>query len=110
MEFELESGGTILVWSETASPDTGPVTRGIHDADERVVERAERSFEAAIAQIQPAAEVLLARFRDRPRGPQGVSIEFGVGLHAQAGAFLVGASGDANFKVTLTWKLESPSS
>jgi hypothetical protein len=106
VQYDLESGGSILVWSDTDNaPLAGePVTRGLRDVEGQIVERAGRSFESALAQIEPAAETLIAQFRDLTHAPDEIEIEFGVSLHAQAGAIIAETSGDANFKVSLTWR------
>jgi hypothetical protein len=36
--------------------------------------------------------------------PDEVQVEFGLDLHAEAGAFIAAASTGANFKVMLTWR------
>jgi hypothetical protein len=33
-----------------------------------------------------------------------VQVEFGLDLHAQAGAFIAAASATANFKIAMTWR------
>lgn len=103
VQYELESGGTILVSSEPEGFADAPVTRGLRDGQGEIVERASQSFESALAQVEPAAQSLVARFRDLPHGPQTITVEFGVSLHAKAGAIIAETSGDANFKVSLTW-------
>ncbi len=102
VEFPLEQGGSVLVESvEVASG--GDVTRGLRPAAERVTEVANRSFEKAVASIQPAAQSLLGRLRTLGDPPDEVQVEFGLDLHAEAGAFIAAASTGANFKVILTW-------
>jgi NTP-dependent ternary system trypsin peptidase co-occuring protein len=103
VQYELESGGTIVVSSESESLAGAPVTRGLRDVEGEIVERASESFESALAQVEPAAQSLVARFRDLPHGPQTITVEFGVTLHAKMGAIIAETSGDANFKVSLTW-------
>jgi hypothetical protein len=103
VQYELESGGSILVSSETGAVGSAPVTRGLRDVEGEIVERASETFESALAQVEPAAQSLVARFRDLPHGPQSITIEFGVSLHAKVGAIIAETSGDANFKVSLTW-------
>jgi Trypsin-co-occurring domain 1 len=106
VEYPLESGGSILVWSETAGADGTTVTRGLHDVEKQIAQRAADTFEAALAHIEPAARSLLEHFRESANGPSEINLEFGVNLHAQAGAVIAGTSGDANFKVSLTWNAE----
>jgi hypothetical protein len=109
VEYELESGGTIVVDAEDGDFDTAarPVTRGLHDVEGAMVERAGRTFESALATVEPATQSLLSHLRELDHGPQTISIEFGVSLHAAAGAIIAQTGGDANFKVTLTWRRDS---
>jgi len=39
-----------------------------------------------------------------------VQVEFGLDLHAEAGAFIAAASATANFKIAMTWRRTEPSS
>jgi hypothetical protein len=107
VEFPLQDGGTVLVEVADAGID-GPVTRGLHPGAtvERVADQAHRTFEEAVDRVQPAAESLIRRLRSLADAPEQVQVEFGVDLHAEAGAFIAAASTGANFKVTLTWKRE----
>jgi len=101
IEFPLEGGGSLLVAGETGQQD--PVMRGGR-AGSRVVEQAQQSFEAAVASVRPAAEVLLAQMRDLGTTPETIQVEFGLQLTAAAGAVIAAAEAQANFRVTLTWR------
>jgi hypothetical protein len=54
----------------------------------------------------PNAASLLAQLRSLAEAPDEVRVEFGLDLHAQAGAFIAAASTTANFTVGLTWRRE----
>jgi hypothetical protein len=41
--------------------------------------------------------------------PDEVQVEFGLDLHAEAGAFIAAASTGANFKITLAWRQDGSS-
>ena len=66
--------------------------------------RARHSFEDAIQSVELAAQALVARLRGMTESPDEVHVEFGLDLHAEAGAFIAAASAAANFKVALTWR------
>jgi hypothetical protein len=100
VEFPLTAGGSVLV--EIAGPAAGPVTRGLKGAD--VVERARQTFEEAVSRIQPAVEGVVGQFRSLAEAPEEVHVEFGLDLHAEAGAFIAAVSTTANFTVALTWR------
>ncbi|GAA1707923.1 hypothetical protein GCM10009809_00300 [Isoptericola hypogeus] len=100
IEFPLEGGGSLLVAGDAGRTDT--VTRG--GASTRVVQQAQQSFEAAVASVRPAAEVLLRQMRDLGTTPETIQVEFGVQLTAAAGAIIAAAEAQANFRVTLTWR------
>lgn len=92
-------------WSRSGSDLTRrPVTRGLGGGVD-VVERANVSFEEAVGRVQPAVEGVVARLRALPEAPDEVHVEFGLNLHAEAGAFIASASTTANFTVALTWRL-----
>ena len=105
VQYNLDSGGSVLVWTDASPLDAGqPVTRGLRDVGGAIVERAEQSFESAISQIEPAAQSLITRLRDSTHAPDEIVVEFGVSLHAQVGAIIAETSGEANFRVSLTWR------
>jgi hypothetical protein len=104
VEFPLQDGSAVLVQVEDAA--TGPTTRGL--GDRTVSERARQTFEEAIGPVQPAAQALVSRLRHLAEPPDEVNVEFGVELHAQAGAFIAAAGTAANFKVSLLWRRPAP--
>jgi hypothetical protein len=110
VEFPLETGGTILV--EISEGITGgPAMRGLHPGapSGRIAEQAQRTFEDAISRVQPAAQSLIRRLRSIADVPDEVQVEFGLDLHAEAGAFIAAASTGANFKITLAWRQDGSS-
>ena len=101
VEFETQDGTAVLV----KVPGSGHgelVTRGLGDSG--VVERAQRSFEAALRPIRVVAEAVLAELRALPRQPDSVSVEFGLEFTANSSAVVVGASGAACIRVQLAWQ------
>jgi len=101
----VQDGGTVLVQVDEAAAE--PATRGLGDR-RLVTERAQQTFEQAIARVQPAAQALISRLRALADAPDEVGVEFGLELSAEAGAFIAMASSTANLKVTLTWHRPSP--
>jgi Trypsin-co-occurring domain 1 len=100
IEFPLSAGGSVLV--EVTGRPAGPVTRGLKNTE--VVERARQTFEEAVGRIQPAVEGVIAQLRSLAEVPDEVHVEFGLDLHAEAGAFIAAVSTTANFTVALTWR------
>ena len=84
---------------EVAGPMNVPTVRGLDGSV--VAERAQMSFEAAVSRIKPAVQEVIGQLRALKDEPDEVEIEFGLDLHAEAGAFVAQASADANFSVTL---------
>ena len=105
VEFEAEDGATVLV----RVPDAGGglVTRGL-GGESAVVERAERTFEAALRPIRTVSDGVLSALQAIPRQPDEVSVEFGLELTADSTALLVGASAAATVRVQLSWKDRPP--
>ena len=108
VEFPLENGGSVLVQVEDGSSaggyGGGEVTRGWGDRDQRVVEQAQQSFEAAVTRVQPAVQALVRRLRSLAESPAEITIDFGIELSAEVGAFVAGASSTGNFTVSMTWR------
>lgn len=97
-EFPLASGGSLLVEVRHTG---GAVTRGHAPG---LIEHAQQTFEQSIGRAKPAVESLISQFRSTSELPEEVKIEFGLDLHAEAGAFIAAASTTANFLVTMTWR------
>jgi NTP-dependent ternary system trypsin peptidase co-occuring protein len=75
-----------------------------------VTERARCTFEDAVQRVEPAAQAIITRLRGMAQAPDEVQIEFGLDLHAEAGAFIAAAAAAANFKIPMTWRHTQPSS
>jgi hypothetical protein len=105
-EFDLSDGGSVLVEVADAGASRrvpyGPTVRGLEG--QAVAEHARVSFEAAVSRVQPAVQAMIRQLKDLSEQPDEVQLQFGLDLHAEAGAFVAQASADANFSVTLTWR------
>lgn len=103
IEYTTDDGGTVVVEVSVAS---GPVTRGgYHAADHAgVFARAQQTFERALSNVRPAVQGVINELLSIEHRPDEVSVEFGIDLHAEAGAFIAAASAKSNFNVTMTWK------
>lgn len=102
VEFPLEHGGSVLV--EIDDTPGSPVMRGLGKDRPAVAEQTGKTFEEATATVVPAARSLLSRLRGTDDPAAEISIEFGVQLSAQTGAFIASATVEANFKVSMTWR------
>jgi Trypsin-co-occurring domain 1 len=108
VEFDLNDGGTILVEVHEATTGfSGPVTRGL--GGDQVTERARYTFEDAVQRVEAAAQAIITRLRGMAQTPDEVQVEFGLDLHAEAGAFIAAASATANFRIAMTWRRTDPS-
>ncbi|WP_345148745.1 CU044_2847 family protein [Arthrobacter ginkgonis] len=99
VEFRSADGGTVLVEVEEGP---GVVTRGGGRGE--VFKQAQQTFEEAVSRIQPAVQGVINQMLSLTHRPDEVCVEFGLDLHAQAGAFIAAAGATANFTVTLTWR------
>jgi len=104
VEFESEDGTSVLV--KVPVGHDGLVTRGLDE--QQVVERAQRSFEAALRPIRTVSEGVLAELRAVPRAPDEVTVEFGLEFTAKSSAVVVGATAAGGIRVQLTWKAADP--
>jgi hypothetical protein len=102
VEFPLVEGGSILVEVREPVRLSGqPVVRG--RGAEEVTDRARQTFEHAVQRVEPAAQAIVTRLSSMAQTPDEIHVEFGLDLHAEAGAFIAAASATANFTVALTW-------
>ena len=105
-KFPLKNGGVVAVEVEASDLGGGRVMRGSAPADALAV--ANDSFETALESVRAAAEGILDKLRNLAQPPDEVGVEFGVKMNAETGAIIAKASGEANFKISLTWKKSSP--
>lgn len=102
VEFDAPNGEVILVEVDEV-PRGGAVTRGLSPA--ATIERARLSLEEALDKAQPMAAALVHKLKQLE--PDEATIEFGLGLSAEAGAVLVAATSAVHYRVTLTWRKAS---
>ncbi|MER7517723.1 CU044_2847 family protein [Streptomyces sp. NPDC126499] len=101
MEFGTESGA-VLVEADGHQPGARPVSRGGNS-----LVRAGQTLEEALAGIRTAAESALAVFRGGSLRPDGVELEFGVKLTAEAGAVIAKTAVEGHLVVRLSWSPDS---
>ena len=104
VEFKMEDGSIVLV--EVEEPVTGGTTRAGRHGE--LVEEAKDTFEQALSKIRPATEKVIMTLRGLAHKPDELEMEFGFSLNAAAGVVIASASTQANYKVTLRWKSETP--
>ncbi|MCL7375737.1 CU044_2847 family protein [Streptomyces sp. 35G-GA-8] len=97
MEFTTDSGATVVVEVDRDTPGARPVARG------NSLAQAGHTFGEALQGIRSAAESALAVFRDGSLKPDGVELEFGVKLMAEAGAVIAKTSAEGHMTVKLSW-------
>jgi len=107
IEIPLTNGETVIVEVDGAETSAHPTTprRGIREVvEEQIVERVERTFEAALDKVRPAAAAIIEKLQDLNRAPSEIGVEFGIKIGAKGNAFITSAETEANFKVTLKWQ------
>ena len=100
LEYPLEDGGVVGVEVE----ESGSAVRGWRAEQETA--RATETIEAAIGRVRPAADAVIATFRDGLHAPTDIEIEFGITLTAAAGAVIARTEGEVHFRVTLSWSAQ----
>jgi len=103
VEFPLQDGNSIIV--EVDEPGDAGLVRAARPGE--IVAKAQQSFEDALDQVKPAASAIIAKLRNLHDGPDEISVEFGIKLSAEAGAFIAAAGIEANYKVALKWSKSS---
>ncbi|KUO22452.1 CU044_2847 family protein [Streptomyces dysideae] len=98
VEFKTADGAVVAV--ETVD-DGASGSRLVARRDGTV--EATRTFEGALDGVRAAAESALRVFRDGSLRPDGVEIEFGVKMSAEAGAIIAKGAAEGHLVVRLTW-------
>ncbi|MEV8102785.1 CU044_2847 family protein [Streptomyces sp. NPDC088135] len=99
MEFTTDSGATVMVEVDRHTQGAQLVALG----DDNTLARAGRTFDSALTGIRSAAESALAVFRDGALKPDGVELEFGVRITAEAGAVIAKSAVEGHMVVKLSW-------
>ncbi|MFF3389616.1 CU044_2847 family protein [Streptomyces sp. NPDC002669] len=99
MEFTTDSGATVTVEVDRQAQGANLVALG----DDNTLTRAGRTFDSALTGMRSAAESALAVFRDGALKPDGVELEFGVKITAEAGAVIAKSAVEGHLLVKLSW-------
>jgi hypothetical protein len=75
-------------------------------AREGAIVQAKRKFEESLKDVRVAAESALGVFTAGTLNPDGVEVEFGVRLNAEAGAVIAKTSVEGHLMVKLIWQPE----
>lgn len=101
-QFPLTNGGFLVVEVDPVENSAAPVMRG--SAATQAIAEASATFESALDNVRLGAEGILHQLRSLAQPPDEVAVEFGVKMTAETGAIIAKASGEANFKINLSWK------
>ena len=104
IKVPLESGGTILIEAEGSG--SSEAMRGI--GAKKVIDEVTQTLEAALDNVKATANAVISRLRDIPQAPEEVTVEFGIKFGAKADVYIAKGDAEANFKVALKWKKETP--
>jgi hypothetical protein len=104
IEFPLQDNGSVII--EVDDEQSDRIVRGANPSE--VAEKAKQTFEDALDKIKPAAQAIITKLRGLHDEPDEVSVEFGIKLSAEAGAFIASAGVEANYKVSLKWVKPQP--
>lgn len=104
IEVPLESGGSMLIEVEVDESEQD----GMFPASRRgeIAIKARQTFEEALEQIKPGAEVIVTKLRSMSAKPDEMEVTFGLKMSANAGAFIAASGVEANFTVLLRWNRE----
>ncbi|MFZ0088986.1 MAG: CU044_2847 family protein [Solirubrobacteraceae bacterium] len=99
LKFKSDEGHSILV--EVDGDQGGRIVRGGRATD--AVIEASSSLDQALAGLGPAVKSILTQLRAGAEWPDELEIEFGVTLSADANVIIARTTGQANFRIAMTW-------
>ncbi|MFE5046872.1 CU044_2847 family protein [Streptomyces sp. NPDC056637] len=99
VEYETEGGAPVAF---EASDETGSGVRLVSRGGLPTAQ-AVGTFESALDGARAAAESALRVLREGPLKPDGVQIEFGVKMSAEAGAVIAKGTAEGHLVVKLSW-------
>ena len=98
VRFALADGG----WAVAEVDNSVAVVRAGARGPDGII-TATASLDQVMEQVRRVADTAVRGLRDSVTKPDGLEIEFGVALSAQAGAVLVKGGLSAHIKVRLSW-------
>lgn len=101
IEVPLEGGGSMLMEVELDESEQRGMVPAARPGELAV--KAKQTFEEALEQIKPGADVIVEKLRRMSSQPDEISVTFGLKMSARAGAFIAASGIEANFTVLLTW-------
>ena len=106
-EFTIsEDEGNVPILVEFApQPGVRSVGIGLTDPQE-LAEKSAKALKHAMGVIRTMADNVAETIDKISDRPSEVSVEFGLKMDAEAGAYIAKAGVEAGFTVTLTWKQE----
>lgn len=110
MRFVLDDGTEVEIEADAGVPAVRHEST-MRSGGEAPVERASRSFEAALDTVKRTVWAAVRELRDAfPDRPDELEVEFGIKASIEANALIVAkAAGEASFVVKAVWKKPEPS-
>ena len=96
LEFELETGGHVIVEVEASAGGMGPV--GVGDG---IVQKMQKKFEDVLDGIPTVAEAVLSRLAGLTSKPDEVSIQLGFKIEASGNLVLASTAVEGHCHLTL---------
>jgi hypothetical protein len=100
LEFQLKTDDGAVLLIEVDDPQqmgNRPIGRGM-------VEKARQSLEAALGEIMPGINALMAAIQALAVKPDEFGLELGVKFTLEAGAVIAKTAAEGNVKISLSWK------
>jgi hypothetical protein len=104
IDVPLESGGSMLMEVELDDSEQEGMVPAARPGE--MATKAKQTFEEALEQIKPGADVIVEKLRGMSSRPDEMEITFGLKMSANAGAFIAASGIEANFTVLLRWNRE----
>ena len=101
IEVPLQAGGSMLMEVDLDPAEQKGMVPAARQGE--IAARAKQTFEQALEQVKPGAEIMIEKLRTMTVKPDEMEITFGLKMSTEAGAFIASASAEANFTVKLRW-------
>lgn len=101
IEFTTKDGGPVVFEVELSSAGNGGMAPA--GLKTEFIEKAEASFEDAIAILKPLAVGVISTLKDLYIPPNDVELSVGLTASTKAGFVVASADAGVNLKVTLKW-------
>jgi hypothetical protein len=109
MRVPLEPGSDKYILAEADPVDLDGLELVADDGTQGRVVQSAISLATAVDDLEPALQTIISRLRKAARGPDAITVEFGLKVGGEAGLIFAKGTAEATLNISVTWNGRSGS-